>query len=106
MKTLSMKVLSVCLTVVAIAHADPGFRLTSEMLAHFSPRAIGPTSMGGRITELAVVDKSPSTYYVAAASGGVWKTTNNGVTFAPVFDNESTASIGAVAVSQSNPDVV
>lgn len=44
MKTLSMKVLSVCLTVVAIAHADPGFRLTSEMLAHFSPRAIGPKS--------------------------------------------------------------
>jgi photosystem II stability/assembly factor-like uncharacterized protein len=71
----------------------------------FQARNIGPANMGGRIVDLAVVEKNPDTYYVAAATGGVWKTTDGGSTWAPLTDHFS-CSIGAVAVSQSNPDVV
>lgn len=69
-------------------------------------RNIGPANMGGRITAIAVVESDPSTYYVASASGGLLKTVNNGTTFAFSFENKATISIGDVAVSQSNPDVL
>ena len=69
-------------------------------------RAIGPTIMGGRVSELAVVESDPSTFYVGVASGGVWKTENAGITFTHVFKDEETASVGAVAVAHSNPNVV
>ena len=62
--------------------------------------------MGGRITGVAVVESRPTTMYIAAASGGVWKTTNNGTTWSCVFEGGSTASIVDVAVAPSNPDVV
>jgi photosystem II stability/assembly factor-like uncharacterized protein len=69
-------------------------------------RSIGPANMSGRITDLAVVERRPSAMYVASASGGLWKTVNNGTTWEPVFENENTIALGAVAVSQSNPDIV
>lgn len=62
--------------------------------------------MGGRIMDLAVFEKEPRIFYVATASGGLWKTSNAGVTLSPVFDRENSVSLGAVTVSQSNPDVV
>jgi photosystem II stability/assembly factor-like uncharacterized protein len=69
-------------------------------------RCLGPGNMGGRVVDLAVVEGRPATLYVATASGGLWKTTNNGTTWVPAFERESTVSLGAVAVSASNPDVV
>lgn len=69
-------------------------------------RSIGPTAMGGRITSLAVYEREPRIFYAGAAAGGVWKTQNGGITFKPVFEHEGSSSIGAVAVSQSNPNVV
>ncbi|HVL13313.1 MAG TPA: PDZ domain-containing protein, partial [Gemmata sp.] len=69
-------------------------------------RSIGPANMGGRITALAVVESDPTTYYVATASGGLLKTTNNGTTFQHLFDNQSTVSIGDVAVAPSDPNIV
>ena len=69
-------------------------------------RCIGPAIMGGRIDDFAVVEKKPGIIYAATASGGLWKTVNNGVTWEPIFDHETTSSIGDVAVSQSNPDIV
>jgi photosystem II stability/assembly factor-like uncharacterized protein len=69
-------------------------------------RAIGPASMGGRVTAIAVVESDPATYYVATASGGLIKTTNNGTTFSHLFDKETTVSIGDVAVAPSDPNVV
>lgn len=69
-------------------------------------RCVGPANMGGRITAIAVVESDPSTYYVATASGGLLKTTNNGVTFAHLFDREATVSIGDVAVAPSEPSTV
>ena len=67
-------------------------------------RCIGPANMGGRITAIAVVESDPTTYYVATASGGLLKTTNNGTTFEHLFDKESTVSIGDVAVAPVEPE--
>src|SRR6266403_4500757 len=69
-------------------------------------RGIGPASMGGRIDDFAVVESNPYIIYVGFATGGVWKSTNNGTTFQPIFDTYSTASIGDIAVSQSDPNIV
>ena len=69
-------------------------------------RSIGPASMGGRIVDLAVNEKDPNTWWAATASGGLIKTVNNGNSFVHQFDREATVSIGAVAVSQSNPDII
>jgi photosystem II stability/assembly factor-like uncharacterized protein len=69
-------------------------------------RPIGPATMGGRITALAVYEADPCTYWVATASGGLLKTTNGGTTFVHQFDREATVSIGDVAVAASNPNIV
>jgi S1-C subfamily serine protease/photosystem II stability/assembly factor-like uncharacterized protein len=69
-------------------------------------RPIGPANMGGRIVDLAVSSSDPSTFWVATASGGLLKTTNNGVTFEHQFDREATVSIGAVAVAPSDHNIV
>ncbi len=76
------------------------------ILKRFVWRGIGPASMGGRIDDIAVVENNTYVFYVGFATGGVWKTTNNGTTFQPIFDTYSTASIGDIAVAQSNPDMV
>ncbi len=69
-------------------------------------RSIGPALTSGRVADIAVRPDDPSTYYVAAASGGVWKTTNAGTTWTPVFDKQSSYSIGCVAIDPNNPHVV
>jgi photosystem II stability/assembly factor-like uncharacterized protein len=69
-------------------------------------RAIGPAVMGGRIDDVAVDERNPSTIFVGAASGGVWKTINAGTTWTPLFDREGVASIGDIALSASHPDLV
>ncbi len=62
--------------------------------------------MGGRVDDFAVSERQPSTFYVGVATGGVWKTTNNGTTWEPVFDAQDVSSVGAVAVAQDNPNIV
>ncbi len=62
--------------------------------------------MGGRVADFAVLESNPDTIFAGLGTGGVWKTTNNGVTWTPVFDREAVASVGAVAVSQSDPNIV
>ncbi len=69
-------------------------------------RSIGPANMGGRVTAMAVNEADPAMYWVATASGGLLKTVNAGTTFEFQFDKEATVSIGDVAVSASNPQVV
>ena len=69
-------------------------------------REIGPTAQGGRFVDFAVVEATPRIFYATTATGGLWRTENNGVTFVSVFDSPTTPSLGAVAVSQSNPEVV
>src|SRR5262249_17203696 len=69
-------------------------------------REIGPAVMGGRIDDFAVVESNPNIVFVATASGGVWKTTNNGTTWQPIFDKENVSTIGGIAVAPSDPSVV
>jgi photosystem II stability/assembly factor-like uncharacterized protein len=71
---------------------------------HF--RSIGPAVMSGRFTDVAVFEKKPSTFYLATAHSGVWKTINDGVTFTAQFQDQGLMSIGDVTMSQSNPDLV
>jgi photosystem II stability/assembly factor-like uncharacterized protein len=69
-------------------------------------RSIGPASMDGRIDAFAVPRHDPNTIYVASATGGVWKSTNRGTTWAPMFDREPVSSIGAIEVASSDPSIV
>jgi photosystem II stability/assembly factor-like uncharacterized protein len=69
-------------------------------------RSIGPATISGRISDLAVHPTDRNTWYVAVASGGVWKTTNHGVTFSPIFDTEGSFAIGVVVIDPNNPNVV
>src|SRR6516225_4699165 len=78
----------------------------AQALSVLKPRSIGPANMSGRIVDVAVYEKEPRIMYVASASGGLWRTANNGTTFKPVFERESTIALGAVAVNQSNSDLV
>ncbi len=71
---------------------------------HF--RSIGPTQQSGRFVDFAVPAGKPGTFYAASASGGVWKTENNGQTFEPLFENEKVYSIGDIAVAPSNPEIL
>ena len=79
---------------------------TDPVLKNFTWRSIGPANMGGRIDDIAAVEGNPSTFYVGFATGGLWKTTNNGTTFTPLFDEQPVTSIGDIAIAPSNPDVI
>ena len=80
-------------------------KITSSTFGALQARHIGPAVTGGRIMDIEAVNRSPRIIWVATASGGVWKSTNGGVTFKPVFDKH-TQSIGALAIDQQHPDTV
>ena len=69
-------------------------------------RSVGPALTSGRVSDIAVNLKNPFEYYVAVASGGVWKTTNWGVEYTPVFDTQDSYSVGCVTIDPNNPNVV
>lgn len=69
-------------------------------------RSVGPALTSGRVSDIAVNLKNPFEYYVAVASGGVWKTTNWGVEYTPVFDSQDSYSVGCVTIDPNNPNVV
>src|SRR5262245_33084581 len=78
----------------------------ASVLDAFVARNIGPAKMGGRVTAIAAVDEKPNIVYVGTATGGLWKTTDGGSTWVSIFDDQSSVSIGDVAVCQSNADIV
>jgi photosystem II stability/assembly factor-like uncharacterized protein len=78
----------------------------AQAVAALPLRSVGPGLMSGRIADIAVHPTVPGVWYVAAASGGVWKTTNAGTTWTPIFDDQPSYSIGALALDPTNPDVV
>src|SRR3712207_530486 len=69
-------------------------------------RSIGPANMGGRVSDIEGVAGNPNLVYVATASGGLFKTTNGGVKWTPLFERQGTISIGDIALEPGNPDVV
>src|ERR1700737_2446317 len=78
----------------------------ADKLKNLEFREIGPATMGGRIDDFAVVESNPNIVYVGTAAGGVWKTTNNGTTWEPIFDKEGVSTIGDIAIAPSDPSVV
>src|SRR5262245_14348619 len=82
---------------------QPPDKMNPGTFAGLRLRGIGPAFTSGRIVDIAVHPTDKSCWYVAVASGGVWKTTNAGVTWTPIFDNEASYSIGAIALDPKNP---
>jgi len=80
--------------------------LSPKWLTNTPARNIGPGGMSGRVTSIDVVSNSPDIIYVGTASGGVWKSTSGGIDWTPIFNDQLTASVGALAIQQSNPDVI
>ena len=72
--------------------------LIKPILNQVNFRMIGPATTSGRIVDIAVNPINSSEYYLAAAYGGVWKTSNAGITYKPIFDNYGTQSIGCLAI--------
>lgn len=109
-KKISLLILSI-IFLVAISFSakkeKPAPLLIDEtILKGISLRNIGPAIMGGRIDDFAVVEDQPHIIYVGTASGGVWKSENNGITWEPIFDNEAVSSIGDIAIAPSDPNIV
>lgn len=77
-----------------------------DLLKNMKARSIGPAAMSGRVTAVDAVWANPDIIYAGAASGGVWKTENGGMTWKSVFDENPIINIGAIAIQQSNPSVV
>ncbi len=86
--------------------AEDNYSVKAADLSVFKFRSIGPAMISGRIVDLAVNSNNTAEYYVAAASGGVFKTTNSGITFTPVFDSQKSYSIGCVTIDPNNHNVV
>ncbi|MFW6192289.1 MAG: WD40/YVTN/BNR-like repeat-containing protein [Gemmatimonadota bacterium] len=80
--------------------------LAEDLLRNLEFRSIGPAVTGGRIHDVEALPDDPSTLYVATASGGLWKTTNQGTTWTPLFDDQPVSTFGDVAIAPSDPSVV
>ena len=101
--------LAVCLLAPALHAQDPpsensdttSSSKTSLLAGALKFRSVGPAFMSGRIGDVAIDPVAPNTWYVAAASGGLWKTTNAGTTFSPIFDNKPSYSMGCVSIDPS-----
>src|SRR5437899_12106404 len=78
-------------------------QLTDVLLKNLKEPAIGPAVMGGRISYIAIDPRNPFVFYVGLAHGGVFKTSDNGVSFDPIFDKQPALSIGAIGISPSDP---
>ena len=98
-----------CVGPAALGHAT-GTKLAVEqpkdVFAHLKFRNLGPAIAGGRVTAVAGVPGNPQIYYVGAAGGGVFETTDGGLNWKPIFNHASTSSIGAIAIAPSNPHLV
>jgi photosystem II stability/assembly factor-like uncharacterized protein len=100
MRRIGFLVLSLSLAAILQAQIDP------DLLAGLKARSIGPASMSGRVAAIDVVESNTDIVYVGAATGGLWKSTNGGLSFTPVFDEQPVAAIGAVAIFQASPEIV
>ncbi|HSM99552.1 MAG TPA: hypothetical protein VLS52_00935, partial [Rudaea sp.] len=107
---LALAIASACLFAAHASAADKTdwSRFDSGAISGLSMRNIGSATMSGRIAALAAVDEKDgkTTLYVGAASGGVWKSSDGGTTFKPVFDREPVQSIGAITVDPTHHDTI
>ena len=97
-------ILSLLIIIFCLSSSAQEFSM--ELFKNKTPRNIGPGGMSGRVTSIDVVHSNPDIMYSGTASGGLWKSTSGGIKWTPIFENEATASIGAIAIQQSNPSVI
>lgn len=99
-----------CISIFLFGLIMTGFSQSSEQIDKLFEklewRNIGPANMGGRTVDIDVVESKPWIIYAAMGPSGVWKSENNGISWDPVFDKESTVSVGDVTICQANPDIV
>ena len=102
---LRTKLLATLVTFITLS--IPALTLAADHpLAGIPLRNIGPALTSGRVADFAFLPGKPESFYVAMASGGLWKTENNGITWKPVFDNEGSFAIGVVELDPKNPNIV
>ncbi len=102
-----MQLSAICVTCFLLLSPSVfALDIDSKLLAPFGWREIGPTATGGRIVDLEVDPTRTSTLYVASASGGLWKSDNNGTTWSCLFQSEGTTSIGDIAVDPQDPQTL
>ncbi len=77
-----------------------------DKLKAMEARSVGPAGMSGRVTSIDAVADRPDIIYAGTASGGLWRSTDGGTSWTPIFDDQNATSIGAVAVHQDNPDIL
>ncbi|MEM1216392.1 MAG: hypothetical protein AAGJ82_11945, partial [Bacteroidota bacterium] len=97
------------LLLLLFAFANDAFSQTlpaNKYLTELAPRNIGPAGMSGRITAIDVDLSDPDIIYVGSASGGVWKSTDGGIKWHPIFDDQPLQAIGAIKINQRNPDEI
>ncbi|HZR78539.1 MAG TPA: hypothetical protein VFA58_04985, partial [Chthoniobacterales bacterium] len=80
--------------------------LTDVMFKNLKARSVGPAVMGGRVSDVAIDPRNPFAFYVALGHGGIFKSSDGGVSFDPIFDKQPDLSIGAIAVAPSDSDVI
>ncbi|HAK06827.1 MAG TPA: hypothetical protein DCO65_06115, partial [Spartobacteria bacterium] len=81
-------------------------QLTDVLFKNLKARAIGPAVMGGRVSDIALDPRNPLVFYVGLGHGGIFKTSDNGVSFDPIFDKQPVLSIGALVIAPSDSDVI
>jgi photosystem II stability/assembly factor-like uncharacterized protein len=94
------------ISLAAHAQTPPAKPAPPDVFGALRLRALGPAVTSGRVNAFAVEPGNRARYYLAAASGGVWKTVNAGTTWAPIFDDQGSYSIGAIVLDPKNPNTV
>ena len=95
------------MAIAASAISSSAFAsIDTSLLEGLKARNVGPATTSGRISDVEAVISNPNIIYAAAASGGIWKSVNAGLNWEPIFDEQDYASIGALAINQSIPDIV
>lgn len=95
-----------CVAALMVGAGSAHAEIDSDLLSGIKARVIGPATVSGRVAAIDAVASDPNHIVVGAATGGVWISKNAGLSWTPTFDGEECASVGAVAINQSNPDVI
>jgi hypothetical protein len=101
-----LSILCLAFSLSPVGFTQNGDGAATSPFAGLRFREIGPASPSGRIDDFAVLESNPAVFYVATATGGLWKTVNQGTTFTTVFDSEATSSIGDVAIAPTDANLV
>lgn len=98
--------ISFLLVFTSFISAQENSESSDNIYSGLQLRSIGPAFMSGRIADIDIHPENESIWYVAVGSGGVWKTENSGTTWTPIFDKQSSYSVGAVTIDPNNPDTI